>query len=195
MSGHNTDISTGQSFTVAAGEAVSLLAGGQGMQLLAAKGRLAIQAQSDALSLSAQKDIDIQSTEGRMTISSAQELVLTCGGAYIKLSGGNIELGAPGNILLKSVNAQKMGPASINVTPKPLPTGYGGGFILTDEDGIPQPSTPYWITTAKGEVLQGVTDADGKTVEVNTLRPSAMKVEFGKTKRSADRQESQGEEK
>lgn len=195
MSGNNTDICTGHSFTVAAQEAVSLLAINQGMKLLAAKGKMAIQAQSDALSISALKDIDIETTEGKMTVSAAEELVLTCGGAYIKLSGGNIELGCPGNILLKSVNAQKMGPANLNIQPKPLSTVFGGGFILTDDEGVPQGSAPYWITTPEGEVLQGVTDREGKTSEINTLSPSALKVKFGKARMSADERQSKGDAK
>lgn len=182
MSGDNTDISAGQSFTVAAGEAVSLLAKGQGMQLLAANGSVNIQAQSDVLSVSAQKDLDIQSSEGKVTVSAHQELVLACGGAYIKLSGGNIELGCPGNILFKCTNAQKMGAASLDIAPVEMPRGFGGGFILTDDKGIPQPSTPYRITTAEGDVLQGVTDEKGKTASVNTLIPSSVKAEFGKVK-------------
>ena len=186
MSGDNTDISAGQSFTVAAGEAVSLLAKGQGMQLLAAKGQVNIQAQSDALSVSAQQDLDIQSSEGKVTVSAHQELVLACGGAYIKLSGGNIELGCPGNILFKCTNAQKMGAASLDIEPVKMPGGFGGGFILTDDNGIPQPSTPYRITTAEGDVLQGITDEKGKTAAVNTLIPSSVKAEFGKVKTNGE---------
>ncbi|PJD11871.1 type IV secretion protein Rhs [Enterobacter mori] len=182
MSGDNTDISAGQSFTVAAGEAVSLLANNQGMQLLAAKGEVNIQAQSDALSVSAQQNLEIQSSEGTVTVSAHQELVLACGGAYIKLSGGNIELGCPGNILLKSANVQKMGAASLDIAPIDMPVGFGGGFILTDDKGIPQPSTPYRITTAEGDVLQGITDENGKTAPVNTSIPSSVKAEFGKVK-------------
>jgi len=186
MSGDNTDISAGQSFTVAAGEAVSLLAKGLGMQLLAAKGQVNIQAQSDALSVSAQKDFDIQSSEGKVTVSAHQELVLACGGAYIKLSGGNIELGCPGNILLKCTNVQKMGAASLDIAPVKMPGGFGGGFILTDDKGIPQPSTPYRITTAEGDVLQGVTDEQGKTAPVNTLIPSSVNAEFSNVKSNGD---------
>ncbi|QBR50158.1 type VI secretion system Vgr family protein [Erwinia sp. QL-Z3] len=182
MSGDNTDISAGQSFTVVAEETVSLLANGRGMQLLAAKGQVNIQAQSDTLSVNAQKDLDIQSSEGKVTISAEQELILTCGGAYIKLSGGNIELGCPGNILLKCTNVQKMGAASLNIAPVEMPGGFGGGFILTDHEGTPQPSTPYRITTADGDILQGVTDEKGKTAPVNTLIPSSVKAEFGKVK-------------
>ncbi|HDC4301997.1 type VI secretion system tip protein VgrG [Enterobacter kobei] len=186
MSGGNTDISAGQSFTVAAGEAVSLLANGQGMQLLAAKGQVTIQAQSDALSVSAQQDLEIQSSEGTVTVSAHQELVLACGGAYIRLSGGNIELGCPGNILFKCANVQKMGASSLDIAPIEMPVGFGGGFILTDENGVPQPSTPYRITTAEGDILQGTTDEKGKTAPVNTSVPSSVKAEFGKIKTNGE---------
>ncbi|ENC09121.1 hypothetical protein ECP02994385_3340 [Escherichia coli P0299438.5] len=182
MSGDNTDISAGQSFTVAAEGAVSLLSRSQGMQLLAAKGRVNIQAQSDDLSMSSQQNLDIQSSEGKVTVSANQELILACGGAYIKLSGGNIELGCPGQILLKSTNMQKMGPTSLDIASVEMPRGFGGGFILTDEAGVPQPSTPYRLTTAEGDILQGITDKNGKTAPVNTSIPSVVKVEFGKVK-------------
>ncbi|MWM31547.1 DUF2345 domain-containing protein, partial [Escherichia coli] len=158
MSGDNTDITAGQSFTVVAEGAVSLLSRNQGMQLLAAKGQVNIQAQSDDLSMSSQQNLDIQSSEGKVTVSANQELILACGGAYIKLSGGNIELGCPGQILLKSTNMQKMGPTSLDIASVEMPRGFGGGFILTDEAGVPQPSTPYRLTTAEGDILQGITD-------------------------------------
>ncbi|WP_225378767.1 DUF2345 domain-containing protein, partial [Escherichia coli] len=70
MSGDNTDITAGQSFTVVAEGAVSLLSTNQGMQLLAAKGRVNIQAQSDDLSMSSQQNLDIQSSEGKVTVSA-----------------------------------------------------------------------------------------------------------------------------
>ncbi|HAM6912347.1 TPA: type VI secretion system Vgr family protein [Escherichia coli] len=182
MSGDNTDITAGQSFTVVAEGAVSLLSRNQGMQLLAAKGRVNIQAQSDDLSMSSQQNLDIQSSEGKVTVSANQELILACGGAYIKLSDGNIELGCPGQILLKSTNMQKMGPTSLDIASVEMPRGFGGGFILTDEAGVPQPSTPYRLTTAEGDILQGITDENGKTAPVNTSIPSVVKVEFGKVK-------------
>ncbi|VXD06323.1 Type IV secretion protein Rhs [Enterobacterales bacterium 8AC] len=179
MSGHNTDISSGKSFTAVASEAVSLLAQGQGMKLFAAKGKLDIQAQSDALSATAQKDIDIQSAEGKVTVTAQQELVLTCGGAYIKLSGGNIELGCPGNILLKATNVQKMGSASLNVAPKQFPKGFAGAYALTNQStGAPLPFTAYRITTAEGKIFEGVSDEKGNTVPVFTAIPSSLQIDF-----------------
>ena len=96
VSQQNTDISALKRFTVAAGEAVSLLARKAGMKLFAAKEKIEIQAQDDALEATAKKDITVTSVEGRVEITAAEELVVNCAGAYIRLSGGNIELGCPG---------------------------------------------------------------------------------------------------
>lgn len=177
MSGHNTDISAGKSFTVAASDAVSLFAQGQGMKLFAGKGKIEVQAQSDAILAMAQKDIEIRSAEGKIEISANSELVLTCGGAYIKLSGGNIELGCPGNILLKSANVQKMGAASLNVAPKVFPRGFGGSYALTDEKtGEALPFTRYQITTSAGDVYSGTTDIEGKTAKIFTTTPMPLTI-------------------
>ncbi|OWF77089.1 type IV secretion protein Rhs [Yersinia frederiksenii] len=179
MSGGNTDISSSKSFTVAASDTVSLFAQSAGMQIFAGNGKLDIQAQGDALNASAQKDVTISSSEGKVTVNASQELILTCGGAYIKLSGGNIELGAPGNILLKSANVQKMGASSVNTAPLIFPKGYSEGFTLKDPvSGEPRPFTRYSITTGEGEVFEGVSDLSGKTIPINTAMPTSTKIEF-----------------
>lgn len=182
MSQQNADISAMKRFTVAAGEAISMLARKAGVKLFAAKGKVEIQAQDDALEAVAKKDILVTSVEGRVEITAATELVVNCAGAYIRLKGGNIELGCPGNILLKATNVQKLGPGNYRVPPPELPKGFGGGFLLTDESGVPQAAVPYRITTAEGEVLRGVTSDEGKTVAVYTAVPSGINVEFGKGK-------------
>ncbi len=179
MSQHNTDISALKRFTVAAGEAISMLARKAGMKLFAAKGKIEIQAQDGALDAVAKKDITITSVEGRMEITAETELVVSCGGAYIKLSGGNIELGAPGNIFLKAASVQKMGAASVNAPQKTFPLGYSEYFVARDENGAIAPFTRYCITTDSGEVFRGITDAEGKTVELFSAQADGMKIELG----------------
>ncbi|MFJ3457427.1 DUF2345 domain-containing protein, partial [Scandinavium goeteborgense] len=136
MSGKNTDISAGKSFTVAASEKVSLFAQAAGMQLIAGGGKVDIQAQSDALNASAMNDITVTSSEKSINVSASKELILNCGEGYIKLSGGNIEIGCPANILFKSVNWQKMGPYAYkgNNWSK---SGKGNGQVLKNQFGDP----------------------------------------------------------
>jgi len=182
MSGGNTDISAGKSFTAAAGETVSLYANSKGMKLIAGKGKVDIQAQDDELSALAKKDITVISTEGNVMLNASKELVLTCGGAYIKLSGGNIEFGAPGNILLKAVNVQKMAASNLDAPPPDFPKGYGEGYTTRSETGELMPFTTYRITTGEGEVFEGVSGPDSKTASIYTSMPSSLKIEFPRNK-------------
>ena len=179
MSQKNTDISAMKRFTVAAGEAVSMLARKAGMKLFAAKGKVEIQAQDDGLDAIAKKDVTVTSVEGKVEITAATELVVNCGGAYIKLSGGNIELGCPGNILLKCTNAQKMGSADYDAPKHELPKGYSEYFVAHDDKtGVIKPHTRYRVTTDKGEIYSGITDESGKTAEFFAAKSDSMKVEL-----------------
>lgn len=179
MSGKNTDISTGQSFTVAASEAVSLFAQAAGMKMYAGAGKVDIQAQADAMNVSALQDITVASGQGSVKVNASKELILSCGGAYIKLSGGNIELGCPGNILLKAANVNQTGPASLDTPPVTFPKGYSEGFTTTSSaSGAVKPFTTYKITTAEGEVYNGVSSATGETSPIYTSMPSQLKIEY-----------------
>ncbi|MBF7978980.1 MULTISPECIES: type VI secretion system Vgr family protein [Rahnella] len=179
MSQQNTDISAMKRFTVAAGDAISMLARKTGMKLFAAKGKVEIQAQDDNIEALAKKDITVTSVEGRVEITAATELLVNCAGAYIKLSGGNIELGCPGNILLKSTNVQKMGPADYDVAKPELPKGYAENFIArSEDDGKIMPNALYRITTGEGKSFEGRTDSEGKTIDVYTSLPDDLKIEL-----------------
>ncbi|HAJ3105247.1 TPA: type VI secretion system Vgr family protein [Escherichia coli] len=179
MSGKNTDISTGQSFTVAASEAVSLFAQAAGMKMYAGAGKVDIQAQADAMNISALQNITVTSGQGSVKVNASKELVLSCGGAYIKLSGGNIELGCPGNILLKATNVNQTGPATLDTPPVTFPKGYSEGFTTTSSaSGAVKPFTTYKITTAEGEVYDGISGPDGETAPIFTSMPSQLKIEY-----------------
>lgn len=179
MSQQNTDISALKRFTVAAGEAVSMLARKAGMKLFAAKGKVEIQAQDDAMEAIAKKDVTVTSLEGNVVITGATELVVNCDGAFMKLAGGNMELGAPGNILLKCANVQKMGSADYDAPKPELPQGYSERFVAQDkESGDKLANTRYRITTADGAVYEGRTDSEGKTAEIFGATKSKISIEL-----------------
>src|SRR5690606_33914351 len=67
-----------------------------GVKLHAASGNVNVQAQVDAFTLTAQKAIDLQSTAAHIVITAPEKIVLNGGGSYIKIEGGNIELGTSG---------------------------------------------------------------------------------------------------
>ncbi len=177
----NTDISALKRFTVAAGEAVSMLARKAGMKLFAAKGKVEIQAQDDALDAIAKKDVTVTSTEGRVEITAAKDIVLkNLDGSFIQITGKNIILGCEGNVLWKCANAQKMGAANYTSSVPEFPGGYSEYFVAHDEKtGQPAPNTRYRITTSKGDVFSGITDSDGNTAEIFTALSEKLKIELG----------------
>jgi|GEM_PF-30698 len=178
MAAHNADISAGRSITATAQDGVSVLARKADLQLMAAEGQVQLHAQSSNLHALAKADVKVESVEGRVAISAAQELILRCGDAYIRLKDGEIELGAPGNIYLKSSHVEKLGGVSLNTPTTPLPGGYSAGYTLKDQAQAAKPFTRYQVTTQQGEVFTGVTDKDGRTMSVNTLVPGDLKIEF-----------------
>lgn len=179
VAGGNTDISVMKKFTAVAGEAISLLALKLGIRLFAAKGKVEIQAQDDGIDAVAKKDITVTSVEGKVVMTAADELVLNCGGAYIKLSGGNVEIGCPKNILLKSISVQKLMAADYDLPKPELPKGFNDFFIAKDEDsGEIMPFVSYRIKTGEGNVYEGVTDAEGKTITVYTAQPESLDIEL-----------------
>ena len=73
-----------------------------GIKLHAAAGNVNTQSQSDATHITADKAVQVSSTHASINASSPTHILLTAGGAGIKISGGNITLSAPGNITFKA---------------------------------------------------------------------------------------------
>ncbi|SEN65635.1 Rhs element Vgr protein, partial [Pseudomonas sp. ok272] len=178
MAAHNTDLSAGQNITATAEDGISMFANQADLQLKAGKGKVELHAQGNSLHALAKTDIKIESLNGRVEITAPDELVLSCGGAYIRLKDGDIEVGAPGNLYLKTTHVQKIGAASLSTPATPVPAGYSGSYLLKDKTQAPMPFTRYQVTTQQGEVFKGVTDKDGRTMKVHTLLPGELRIEM-----------------
>jgi type VI secretion system secreted protein VgrG len=83
-----------------------------GMKLHAASGNVNTQAQSDKFTLTALQGIDLQSTAGSIVISAPNRIVLNGGGSYIKIEGGDIEVGTSGAATFKGAMKELTGGAS-----------------------------------------------------------------------------------
>ncbi|EKT56165.1 DUF2345 domain-containing protein, partial [Providencia burhodogranariea] len=175
--GKNINLSANTQLTLNAKESASLFAQAKGINVIAKYGDVKVEAQNDALSMFSKKDFTVQSLNGALHLSAEKEIILNCGGAYIKLSQGNIELGSPNNILLKTTNVQKMGAADFNLPQKEVPTGFREQFTLRDEKSNEiLADTPYSMTTEDGEIYEGTSDADGKTLEIYTSTPQKISI-------------------
>ena len=129
-SGGNTDLGAMKNVTIAAGKSASVFAQ-QGVRLISGTEDLVAQAQTGQMLLTASKDLKITSVNGQLLAAAGKSLMLSCDGAYIKLEGGNIELGCPGDITLKCNGHPWEGPAS--EAPK-LPALSSGDLKYTQID-------------------------------------------------------------
>lgn len=75
------------------------------------------------MQLASAQDMTFSSVDGRLVATSGGALTLSCQGGYIKLDGGDIELGCPGSIALKTGNFTWQGPASLNPPMPARPVG------------------------------------------------------------------------
>jgi len=179
VSGQNTFIATGKSLIASITEKLSLFVQNAGMKLFAAKGKVEIQAQSDNIELTAQKTLKLISTTDKIEAAAKQEILLTAGGAYIRLSEGNIEIHAPGKVDIKGVQHSFSGPTSLTHDTTLQNSGelYNEAFKIHDKTtGAVAPYVRYRIETAEGRVYEGMTDENGMTARIMTNSIKQLKI-------------------
>ena len=163
--GGNADIGVIKRFTVAAGEAVSLYAQRLGMKLFAAKGKVEIQAQSDEMRLLADQNMTITSVNGRVTIEAKEELLLKCGGSYLRMSATGIEDGTRGDRQFKSASFGRQGPSSLGESMNGWKHAkFDEEFVMKwPFDDAPVQDRKFTVLHPDGSVVAGVTDSSGST--------------------------------
>lgn len=114
VSGQSTFITSGKSLVASVAEKISLFVQNAGMKLFAAKGKVEVQAHSDNIELTAQKTVKVLSATENIEAIAKQEILLTSGGAYIRIKDGNIEIHAPGKIDIKGAQHSFAGPARLD---------------------------------------------------------------------------------
>lgn len=95
-----------------------------GIALHAAQGDVSARAHQNVVTAAAKTSVTLASTQADVEIASPNKHVLaTAASAYLKLEGGDIELGAPGTIEFKAAKKEWVGPKSMNGESPPLATG------------------------------------------------------------------------
>jgi len=161
--GKQMDIGAQKDFTLAAGKRMSLYCR-EGAKLFSSHNDIDIQAQGGDLTTWSTHDTHISSGK-KLVVTAQDELTLICGGGYVKIKGGNVEIGGPGKLLVRNAGIKKTGPASMRGVMKSFePSTFDEKFVirnaLTKE---PIPGKAYKITMPDGSVISGVTDASGAT--------------------------------
>ncbi|MBN4786860.1 type VI secretion system Vgr family protein [Enterobacter hormaechei] len=157
------DVGAQNDFTLAAGKQLSLYSR-EGAKLFSSQNDIDIQAQGGNITTWSTQDTHVSSGR-KMVITAQDELTLICGGGYIKIKGGNVEIGGPGKLLIKNTGIRKAGTGSMQGVMKSFePSTFDEKFVirnaLTQE---PLPGKAYKITMPNGSVVTGITDAQGAT--------------------------------
>jgi type VI secretion system secreted protein VgrG len=185
VSGQSTHLAAGKSLLASVAERISLFVQNSGMKLFAAKGKVEIQAQSDNIELTAQKTVKVLSATEKVEIAASQGVLLTSGGAYIRIQGGNIEIHAPGKIDVKGSQHAFNGPMSAPYDLPALPKGDLHNKLelnLTDDNLKAVPQAPYKVVFENGTTLAGKLDENGHAV-LRDVPDGTAKVFFGEDAR------------
>ncbi|UXU90009.1 type VI secretion system Vgr family protein [Burkholderia sp. S-53] len=185
VSGQSTHIAAGKSLLASVAERISLFVQNAGMKLFAAKGKVEIQAQSDNIELTAQKTVKVLSATDKVEVAASQGVLLTSGGAYIRIQDGNIEIHAPGKIDIKGAQHAFAGPTSAPYDLPVLPKGDLHNKLelnLTDDNLKAVPQAPYKVVFENGTTLAGKLDGNGHAV-LRDVPDGTAKVFFGEDAR------------
>ncbi|NHZ90296.1 type VI secretion system tip protein VgrG [Massilia sp. CCM 8733] len=178
---HNQQHYAGKSILQTAGKDIEQFALDGDIRSIANKGKLIQQAQHNAIEITADKSITMLSTKDHILMAADKHITLTSGGAYIKLSGGNIEIVCPGNLIFKSAARAFTGPGSMKQDmPKFEVGGTGRKFMLhRDGDKLDKlDNHNYKIKLDDGQLIEGKTGKDGltKLAEKDVMRIADIKV-------------------
>jgi type VI secretion system secreted protein VgrG len=167
VSGQSTHIATGKSLIASVTNRISLFVQNAGMKLFAAKGKVEVQAHADNVEVTAQKSLLLASVTDKIQAAAQQEVLLTSGGAYIRIKGGDIEIHAPGKIDIKGAQHSFSGPTRMDVTNpafKDMPTRRLtlNTMASPSATNIVPVGMPYKLYADGALVKQGVFDKTGQ---------------------------------
>ncbi|WP_440063347.1 type VI secretion system Vgr family protein [Pseudomonas syringae] len=179
--GEDVSIASGKSLLASVAQSISLFAQNAGAKLFAAKGKIELQAQSDAMELTAQQGMKITSLAQLVEMSAQKEILLTSGGAYIRIIRGKIEVHAPGTIDIKGAKKTLSGPASMDYANKELPIAVPAGLYdeqnrLMTTHGVPLEDVAVEVDIPDEGKKIFFTDQDGNIPRIFSDKPGNGKV-------------------
>lgn len=163
-------LSAAQRCNVNAGKGISLFAHKDGIVQVAHYGKFLLQSQHDLLQADAAKEIRL--TAGTRLVGMAQDEItfMTNGGAYLKLSGGAVELGGPGALTVKTDGHHWNGPGSMRAELPAFSEGDLGRVprLVRATDGLPVEGVEVHVEREGDGPLTGQSDAGGRGPTVLT---------------------------
>lgn len=176
----NFQVAAGQQVNMTAGEGVSLFAFKAGLSAIANQGPVKVQSQADDTRIDSAKNIFMTAAGGKLSGMANDEITLiTAGGAYLKLSGANIELGCPGSYVVKAGSHTWAGPASMSTDMPKFDHGSLGRQLqlVRATDGEPAQGFLAEVSQNAGSVT-GETDGAGKLSPISGEQFEKLTVDF-----------------
>jgi type VI secretion system VgrG family protein len=165
-----------------------------GIRMHAASGKVSSQSQADATRLTADKTVTVASVMKSVNIKAKEHVLLTAQGASIRLTGGNIELHAPGKVSFKASVKELAGPKSNSLVLPSLPKSqavlddparalFSQQIVSPDSDEVaPQfAGVPYeiWKRGKPVQIASGMLDETGKSARLFTESAEDLTVIVG----------------
>jgi type VI secretion system secreted protein VgrG len=140
ISQRDTQQTTNRRWLHNAGRKISLFVHGvadkMNLKLITAKGHANMWAQSGDVEIVGDQNVRLHANQGKLEIFAGEEVFFNCGGAYIRLRDGNVDIHAPSEISFKASHYVFIGPASETMKAKsPEPKLCGGDADGAEKQG------------------------------------------------------------
>ena len=97
-------VTAGQAVSVVSAKTASLFTHAGGAKVIAGNSPVSVQAHTGPMDVLADQAMTITSSNASIRIQAKQEILLTSGGGYIRLKGGNIDIHCPASVSVKGAS-------------------------------------------------------------------------------------------
>ena len=157
----NLQLTAGKKVVINAGDELGLFAQGGDMRHIAQNGQLLLQAQHNSIQVQADQSVEISASQQHVLVAADKHITLLCGGAYIKMQGGNIELGMPGDFIVKAANKHFIDPSHAATQLNSWPSTSFNERFQPFFNGQPMRNRAYALVRKDGARFEGRTDGEG----------------------------------
>lgn len=180
----NIQLASGEHVTANAGKGISLFAQSEDLRLIAHQGELKLQSQHNDTTIAAAKNMSLSASGGKVQIIAADEILLTTSdGSYLKLGGGEIDMGCSGTATIHAATHRW---TEAQTTQGELPTfandDVGRKPVLarpTDDQSVV--GVRFEIERGDASRAAGQTDAQGRAVTLAQNTFEQMHIRFHDT--------------
>ncbi|HHX4424775.1 TPA: DUF2345 domain-containing protein, partial [Pseudomonas aeruginosa] len=168
-------LSSGERTVINAGNGLSLFAQQGDLRHIAHQGELLMQAQHNNARLEAEQSVEMTASQGHMQWAAGKRITLMCGGAYIEMQGGDIEMGMPGLFIVKAashnLNGVATGSATLPLFKAPTVGDFEARYRMRKTDERAFQGYRYRLM-GQGQLLaEGWTNDEGETEAIESENP------------------------